>query len=153
MIVDKNTGRLKIEYRIIKDCWICTSHAPNSSGYPKAMLDGRSDSISRHYYKKYKGKIPKGMLIRHTCDNTMCINPKHLLIGNQIDNINDMVRRKRNPTCEKHGRSKIVKEQVIIIFNDNKTSRNELSKIYKVDSKVIRDIKNRVTWKNVTDLL
>lgn len=43
----------------------------------------------------------KGFVIRHTCDNPRCINPKHLLIGTQADNIRDMDTRGRRRNVEK----------------------------------------------------
>ena len=42
-----------------------------------------------------KGKIEKGMVIRHTCDNPACVNPEHLILGTASDNMNDMKLRGR----------------------------------------------------------
>lgn len=39
--------------------------------------------------------IPKGMVIRHRCDNTRCYNPDHLVIGTPLDNVDDMINRQR----------------------------------------------------------
>ena len=39
------------------------------------------------------GEIPKGMVIRHKCDNPNCCNIEHLEIGTQKDNIEDMIKR------------------------------------------------------------
>lgn len=37
----------------------------------------------------------EGTTVRHTCDNGRCINPQHLVVGTQADNIQDMVDRNR----------------------------------------------------------
>jgi HNH endonuclease len=39
--------------------------------------------------------IPKGMVIMHRCDNTICYNPYHLVIGTQRDNVDDMINKGR----------------------------------------------------------
>ena len=55
-----------------------------------------SDTIARHYYRHYNGEIPDGLVVRHTCDNTQCINPNHLLLGTHADNVRDKMERGRH---------------------------------------------------------
>lgn len=37
----------------------------------------------------YKGEVPQGMVVMHICDNPPCVNPDHLRLGTQLDNIRD----------------------------------------------------------------
>ncbi len=43
----------------------------------------------REFYKIYKGSIPKGLVVMHTCDNIKCVNPDHLILGTNADNLHD----------------------------------------------------------------
>jgi hypothetical protein len=43
----------------------------------------------RKFYEIYKGSIPKGLVVMHTCDNRKCVNPDHLVLGRPIDNFHD----------------------------------------------------------------
>jgi len=73
-------------------CWICNSHAKDQAGYPKTCFNGKTTSISRIMYQKYKGEIPTGLFVLHDCpggDNPGCINPEHLRVGTHQENMND----------------------------------------------------------------
>ena len=52
------------------------------------------------------GKIPKGMVICHKCDNKTCVRPEHLFIGTQLDNIRDMISKGRDRGLSKLCRDK-----------------------------------------------
>lgn len=141
-----------IKYSVTDNgCWVCTSHKPNSSGYPVKAIGGKHFYIHRLMYEKYKGKI-KSEVLRHTCDNTLCINPAHLKEGSHIENVQDRVDRNRSARGTKNGRSKLSEATVLAIFNDDITSKMELARIYNVDAKVIREIKQGKIWKSVTGL-
>lgn len=51
----------------------------------------------RWAYERFVGPIPDGLVVRHTCDNRLCSNPSHLLVGTLSQNMQDMVDRKRHP--------------------------------------------------------
>jgi hypothetical protein len=79
-------------------CWIFMG-AVNDFGYGILGTGGRNDPTDRAHriaYRHFKGEIPKGMFVCHTCDVPSCCNPDHLFLGTNQDNVDDMVRKKRN---------------------------------------------------------
>ena len=67
-----------------------------ANGYGQVCRNGISTPAHRWMYARVKGPIPKGMDIRHTCDNRQCVNPEHLLVGTRADNNADTSKRDRN---------------------------------------------------------
>ena len=148
-----NIGRKEIKYKVVENgCWECFSHAVDANGYPVAIVNHLWDRIYRHVFRLFKGSIPNECVIRHACDNRLCINPEHLLIGTHKDNVSDRVNRGRSAKGEDNGRSKLTESEVLAILKDTVTPKMKLAKKYNVDAKTIRDIKNGITWKSVTGL-
>lgn len=76
-------------------CWLWAG-ATNDKGYAQIGLHGKTAKAAHVNYKRFKGFIPPDMVIRHTCDVRMCVNPDHLILGTQLDNIQDMIKRERH---------------------------------------------------------
>ena len=82
------------------DCWLFTGRS-FTKGY--GLLTDRPTGekcrailCHRWAYEFFCGPIPDGYVVRHTCDNPLCNNPKHLIIGTVKDNSADMVERGRH---------------------------------------------------------
>lgn len=80
-------------------CWNWT--ASTIKGYGQFYFrPTRQDKIQKLYahrfaYELFVGPIPPGAIVRHSCDNPLCVNPDHLSIGTSQDNRSDMARRGR----------------------------------------------------------
>ena len=87
---------LKRFWRSVKKtntCWLWTA-SKDTNGYGQFSVKGRDVTVHRFSYELHKGKIPKGSwygttCVLHKCDNTLCVNPKHLFLGSQQENIKD----------------------------------------------------------------
>lgn len=62
---------------------------PNKEGYGTLRMFGRTVYAHRFAYWLFKRAIPEGKLVRHTCDHRWCVNPEHLKIGTDGDNLRD----------------------------------------------------------------
>ena len=79
------------------DCWIWTG-APTSKGYGAFKYYQDRSAIGAHVSSHlfHIGEVPKGKIVRHHCDNPPCVNPEHLLLGTNSDNMKDMFARDRH---------------------------------------------------------
>lgn len=127
-------------YKDENNCFIVTSHA-QTKGYPSIWRDGRTVRMSRFIYEECFGEIPKGLVVRHTCDKPACINPEHLILGTQQDNINDMLNRNRQ--CS------LFSEKDISDIRNSHLGVRKLARKYNVHSSTISAIQLGKRWKHI----
>jgi hypothetical protein len=115
------------------ECWPWTAKS-RISGYGTISTGGRrSPKVLAHraVWEEANGPIPDGpgyhgMVVMHTCDNRLCCNPAHLVLGTQTENVRDMDgkgRRKSQPSYgEKHGNATFSNEDIAYIRASPKTN-------------------------------
>jgi len=93
-------------------CWEWRRYTFGGYGY--IIFDGFKFSVHRLSFEHYKGIIPCGMEVMHTCDNRCCYNPDHLYLGSHADNMQDMARkgRGRQPERRTHARPPLTNEEL-----------------------------------------
>lgn len=64
-------------------------------GYGQLYREGRTLKAHRVTYEECIGPIPAGMCVLHKCDNPPCVNPSHLFLGTNEDNVRDRVAKRR----------------------------------------------------------
>jgi hypothetical protein len=74
----------------------------HKDGYGYLYLYGKRMKAHRAIYELTNGQILDGMCVCHHCDNPSCINPDHLFLGTQKDNIQDMIRKGRDNKHQKY---------------------------------------------------
>jgi len=65
------------------------------SGYGTLKFHQKSIKAHRAVYAEFVGPIPEGLLVLHKCDVRKCVNPDHLFVGTNDDNMKDMAAKKR----------------------------------------------------------
>ena len=90
----------------------------------------------------------------HSCDNPPCVNPDHLFLGTQKENIADKLRKKREARGSRTGRAKLTEQQVAeirFIFRTGRFTQKELASKYAVNRGTIIKALHGDTWSHVDD--
>lgn len=128
--------------------WMGTS-LPSGYGLFRTVPNAKHSMSLAHRisYQLHNGPIPEGHLVLHKCDTPSCVNPGHLFTGTSKDNSQDMKIKGRSSFGEKHGRSKLTQEQVIMIRQDTRMQK-EIAAEYGVSQSNISLIKRGINWEN-----
>lgn len=149
--------RLEEKFYVTPGCWIWTGACGSGSSGKRPSMQhlGKWANPARTSYELYVGPIPEGMLIRHKCDNPLCVNPDHLEPGTFQDNSNDMVKRGRSHLCGLKGsispRSVLTEIQVDyirLLLKDRFTDQRDIAVLFGVSPQTISAIATGVTWKH-----
>ncbi len=81
-------------------CWLFEK-AVNRQGYGHVAWQGGLKRANRASYEMFYGPIPEGLFVCHRCDVPACINPKHLFLGTNLENMHDMIRKGRDRKVRK----------------------------------------------------
>ena len=140
----------RLEYYSIPEpnsgCWLWMGLIVNS-GYGSLWYDGTPHLAHRLSYICFVGPIGDRLLVCHSCDNRLCINPDHLFLSTQLGNMADMIIKGRACRGASHHRSaaKLTPDKVMAIFYDTR-SQQTISNAYNVDPSLISYIKNKKIW-------
>lgn len=151
-----------------EDCWTWNA-STRAKGYGAFcyLKDGQTINGRghRYSYEIHIGVIPDGLFVLHRCDNPSCVNPNHLFLGTNQDNVNDMMRKGRHVSGgtyakdkakynrgSKHFNAKLTEDIVRSIRQEyipNKIGYIKLAKKYNITvSHATLIIKNKI-WKSI----
>lgn len=134
---------------LVTGCWEWTAGKQSTFGYGMISLDRkRGTTAHRVSWMLFRGPIPEGMFVCHKCDNPPCVNPDHLFLGTQQDNMTDKVRKNRHLPGERHPGAKLTADQVRAIRLDNR-NRDEIARDYSMTRSSIEKIQLGQTWRSV----
>lgn len=117
----------------------------------RARYGHDNDCASRVMWRLLNGIIPEGLHVLHTCDNPRCVNPDHLFLGTQKDNMVDCKSKGRNSRGVKVWTCKLTEAQVIEIRSAVASGKSRISQAWKygVSYNQICVIVNRKQWKHI----
>lgn len=142
------------------DCWDWTANIVTGRWHKPygLMRTGRRKSELAHRvsFQIYRGEIPSGLLVCHTCDCPLCVNPNHLFLGTSHDNMQDCISKGRHtaPFGDQVGTSKLTNSQVlsIIVEKSNGSTVKQLALKYSVTRTAIFYILNGRAWNRITGI-
>ena len=144
-------------------CWIWTASVVPTTGYGQFSTKFGRAPISAHRmaWKMCLGYLPDRHVC-HSCDNRRCVNPWHLWLGTDRDNVQDMIEKGRNrnascwnPKCHLfggRGRAKVSPEDVMAIRAEPSRPGylDALSARFGINHSSIQHIRSWKTWNHCT---
>lgn len=136
----------KVQVRSADECWDWIA-AKNSSGYGSLGVEKKTYAAHRISYQLANGDIPDGLQVLHRCDRPCCVNPDHLWLGTQADNMEDMTKKQR------HGSAKLTENDVKEIYRLSKEGLldKDLAVQFEVSPSCVTMILNGKNWSHLRE--
>jgi hypothetical protein len=146
----------KVERRGTSDCWPWVGKV-TTAGYGQISRGRNADGLvgaHRLAYELSNGTIPDGLIIRHRCDNRICVNPGHLEVGTHLDNMRDRAQRGRTAQHRgvDHPQARLTEDDVLEIrrLAAVRTPQKVIAARYGVSQRTVSDIALRRRWRHVS---
>lgn len=138
--------------------WVGARH-PEGYGYLYAgpLYENRVRWVKSHRlsWEIHNGQIPDGLSVLHHCDNPPCVNPSHLYVGTQAQNVHDRTvrNRGRNQDGSVNSNAKLTEADVVAIIAMLKTGRSQaaVAEMFGVKQPQISRIARRESWRHLWD--
>ena len=123
-----------------------------SHGYGNITIETKSKRAHRVAWELENGPIPEGIDVLHRCDTPPCINPDHLWLGDDKDNLGDAARKGRMTRGERISWSILTERDVVEIRNRYAAggiTQTALAKEFGVHVATLSQVVRHKTWKHV----
>lgn len=123
----------------------------NRDGYGRLRRGERMVYAHRFAFEEFVGPIPEGAYVLHRCDTPACVNPEHLFVGTQADNVRDRDRKGRGrwPTGEGSPTARLTAVQVAEIRDRvaNGATQTAVAAEYGVSQAHVSTIVHGKSWR------
>lgn len=143
----RNIKLIPIEVRFMSKvektdtCWNWKASC-HKIGYGDFRVGKNMRRAHRVSYTLFVGEIPDNKKVLHKCDNRRCVNPDHLFLGTQKDNMIDMIKKGRDASKRKIDRVGI---SALIDAIDSNLKRTEVASYFKLSISRTNTIYRRLT--------
>lgn len=137
-------------------CWHWTAYC-NAGGYGVLGSDKvRKKTILAHRvsWTLHYGDIPDGMKVCHTCDVPSCVNPDHLFLGTQAENIDDMAKKGRRASFKGVNNTNVTLNEIQVrvirrLLGFKKQTQQEIGDMFGVNQAAISKINRGLAWGHI----
>jgi hypothetical protein len=146
----------KVDVRGVDECWEWQG-TRNQNGYGEISVDCKGMLAHRFSWTLHHGEIPinddyyPGTCVLHKCDNPACVNPNHLFLGTQGDNMKDKADKKRSNTGtnKRLSREKVAEIKLKLMMPARRRqSLRSIAKDYGVSHNTIWQIAHGIAWRD-----
>ena len=135
-----------------KACWEWTGGKINTGYGMFHPAPNQSVLAHRYSYEQHRGQIPAGLQVLHHCDNRPCVNPRHLFLGDQQANVDDMInkgRDRKRPLTGAENHSAKLNDVTVREIRASPTTAKILAKRHGVSVSLIYAIRQRRLWTHI----
>ena len=160
MLLQKDIDRFwsKIKFpNDLNDCWLFNSFH-DKDGYVFFWWNNKRIASHRFsYIIHHQNETISDLLVCHSCDNPSCVNPKHLFVGDAIDNMIDRDAKNRNIKGQQVNTSIVTEEKLYNLIeninNKNITTIKDAATFLQIKEQETLKIINGKSWLHFTQTI
>lgn len=132
-------------------CWLWAGPFMKETGYGRVGFDNREILAHRLSFEVHVGPVSADLMVCHTCDVPLCVNPQHLFLGTCKDNMMDAASKQRTTLGERNAMARLSADEVVQIRAARSAGRSlrDIGDEFNVSEANVRAIAKRETWRHI----